>query len=466
MKQSILTLILVITLVTVLTTALLSGCGNTEPVTAISASFESGSIGKVAKISDTVWDLYLKDDNNNAELPASWRSWWYVKLENPNQNETTQITLKNSGWPYYYLPVYSYDQQQWHRFTEDEVTQNQNDELIVRKKYAAGSVWIARFYPYTFTDLEKYITTIKNNPYIDVQTPGYSQQGKPIYLFKITDSTVPAAAKKRIFMHARTHPAETSPSFMIEGMIRYLLSGTPEAAELLAGYEFYIFPMQNIDGVIAGNYRATPKSENLEMSWVFDSANPLDLIGDVPPEVSVIQQYAKRLMADGGPPVSMALNLHASNSEPDIGAFFFPHFGTAAKGYSPIETSLWEQQLRFIGNVTARHGENKIEPVPDEGGGSFATKTYPESWWWANYQDHVLAMTLEMTYGRAGYAPRWIEPDDVRDLGASLALGIRDYYDASYVPAKSTAKAAGTVKSRKLKYPELYPPNAPDELKQ
>jgi len=449
-----------------LVTVSLAGCGDVGRATTVSRSFESGSIGNVVKIADTEWELSLADDNNDPTLPASWRSWWYVMMENTVQDAPTKITLKNSGWPYYYLPVYSYDQKEWLRFSESEVTQNANDELIVTKRFDHATVWLARFYPYTFTDLQNYLKTIEGNPYVDIRISGYSQQGKPLYVIKITDPTVPVSGKTRIMMHGRTHPAETSPSFLIEGLIAKLLSGTGEASELLSGYEFYIFPMQNVDGVIAGNYRSTPKSENLEMSWTFDINNPLDLTGDVPPEVAVIHRYATDLMSDGGPPVSMALNLHASNSEPDIRAFFYPHFGPVSLGYSAVETSLWEQQLRFIGTVATHYGADMIEPVPDDGGGSFATKTYPESWWWCNYQDRVLAMTLEMTYGRAGYAPRWIAPDDVRDLGVSLVLGIRDYYAGSGAPAKSVLKATGAIENRTLKYPGLYPPKAADELKE
>lgn len=453
-----------------LVAGLLAGCGDhadEQPAATVSSSFESGSIGEITRISDTEWELSIKNDNNNPELPASWRSWWYVKMEHLRLDAPTQITIKNSGWPYYYLPVYSYDQETWYRFSEDEVTQNLHDELILQKKFEHETAWIARFYPYTFTDLKKYMQSIKGSPYIDIQTPGYSQEGRPIYAFKITDSTVPAAGKKRIFMHARTHAAETPPSFLLEGMIHYLLSGSQAAAEILSGYELYVFPMQNVDGVVAGNYRSTPKSENLEMAWTFDSKNPLDLVGYVPPEVAIIHQYAKSLMSDGGPPVTMALNLHASNSEPDIRPFFFPHFGTTSQGYSPLEASLWEKQLLFINRMATRHGVDKLEPVPDEGGGSFAGKTYPESWWWANYQDTVMAMTMEMTYGRAGYTPRWIEPNDLRNLGVSLALSIRDYYDGSLPPAASMLQSSGVTKRMKtLKYPELYPPKAMNELKE
>jgi hypothetical protein len=447
---------------------LLAGCGDGAtcglPAT-VSASFESGSIGTVTRVRDSEWELYIADDNNDAALPASWRSWWYVRMDTLAPDTPTKITIKNSGWPYSYLPVYSYDRVAWHHFSEEEVTRNQGKEIVITKRFDRGTVWIARFYPYTFTDLERYLSTVKHSPYVDIQVPGYSQQGKPIYLMKITDPDVPVSEKKRILIHARTHPAETPPSFLIEGMIRFLLSGDREAAAMLARFEFHIFPMQNVDGVIAGNYRSTPKSENLEVMWLFDSANPLELSGAIPPEVAILHRYAKKLMTDGGPPVSVALNLHASNSEPDIRPFFYPHFGPLILGYSPVEASLWEKQLRFIDTVATRYGADMIEPVPDEGGRGFAGATYPESWWWANFRDQVMAMTMEMTYGRAGYAPGWIEPNDLRDLGVSLAFSIRDYFDEAVAPTKSVRRATKAVGDRKLAYPELYPPHAADELK-
>ncbi len=436
-----------------------------NPAATVSEDFESGSIGEITKLSDTEWELYLADDNDNQDLPDSWRNWWYVKMENLRPDTTTEITLKNRGWPYYYLPVYSYDQVEWSRFTEDEVSQNTDGELLMRKQFTNQAVWIARFYPYTFTDLENYMTSFGGSPFINIQTPGYSQAGKPIYLFKITNPEVPDANKKRIFMHARTHPAETPSSFLIEGMIDYLLSSAPEASEILSGFEFYIFPMQNVDGVSVGNYRSTPSTENLEVMWYYDSNNPLILTGDAPQEVEIVHQYAKNLMTDGGPLVSMALNLHASNSEPDILPFFYPHFGPESRGYSAIEASLWEKQISFISSIATHHGFDMIEPIPEEGGRSFASKTYPESWWWVNYQDEVLAMTMEMTYGRSGYSPRWIEPDDLRNLGPSVILSIRDYYDDNFTPSQFLLKAGRDARKASLKYPELYPPDAVDELK-
>lgn len=429
----------------------------------VSTYFESGSIGEIVKNSGTNWELYLADDNNNHELPETWRNWWYVKMGNITTDSVIEITLKNRGWPFYYLPVYSYNQEDWIRFTEDEVSQNIENELIINKRFYNTTVWIARFYPYTLTDLEKYIDGVSGNQNIETQIAGYSQNGKPIYVFKLTDFNYPDSDKKRIFMHARTHPAETPPSFVLEGMIDFLLSGSSEALEILSGFEFYIFPMQNVDGVSVGNYRSTPLSQNLEVMWYYDTDNPLVLTNDAPTEVQLIHQYAENLMSDGGPQISIALNLHASNSEPDVRTFFYPHFGTEALGYTTEEASLWEKQISFISSFATHFGANMIEPIPSEGGNSFAAKTYPESWWWVNYKDQVMAMTMEMTYGRAGYEPRWIGTDDLRNEGKDLALGIRDYFDPFFIPAPMLSTRDNDT--RILEYPELYPPADPDELK-
>ncbi len=449
--------------------ALIGSCSKKSveeiPETEISSNFESGSIGEVTKESDHKWVLALKNDNDNPDLPERWRNWWYVRMDHVSQSVPTEIRIKNRGWPYYYTPVYSYDQENWFRFTEEEVTQNEDNELLINKKFEHLRVWIARFYPYTFSHLEIFIEEWNTHPSLKIQTAGKTQENRIIYLLTISDFDVDIENKKRVIMHARTHPAETPPSFLLEGMIDFLLSGSSEAKEILKTHEFSIFPMQNVDGVISGNYRSTPLSENLEVMWYYDTDNPVNLKPEAPQEVSVIHQYAKELMSDGGPPVSLALNLHASNSEPDIRTFFYPHFGTLEQGYSEAEASLWGKQIAFINSLAMHLGSDMIEPTTEEGGSSFASKTYPESWWWVNYQDQVMAMTMEQTYGRAGYAPYWVQPDDMRAMGVHVALGIRDYFNGKS-GSNEFIKWANTASEGILKYPHLYPPRAKDELKE
>lgn len=434
--------------------------------TAVTDSFESGNIGVINRINDTVWNLYIGDDNDDHSLPASFRAWWSIRMDHVKKGAELEVSVQNSGWPYFYIPVYGSTPKEYQRFAVAETNQYPGNRIVVNKKFEDSTVYMSMFYPYTLSDLEDYLQQINGNPFVNIEIAGYSQQGRPLYLLKISDFSVLQTNKKRVFIHARTHPAEIPASFVIEGLINHLISGNAETAAILSGFEFYIIPMQNVDGVVVGNYRTTPNSENLELMWYYDSSDPINLLANSPVEVEIVHQIAKQLMTDGGPPVTMALNLHASASEPDIRPFFFPHFGPEYLGYSSEESSLWDKQLHFIEKVGEHYGENMLEPLPMEGGGSFAGKTYPESWWWVNFRDQVMAITMEMTYGRAGYAPHWVNPDNLRNLGKSLSLAIRDYHSAPVLRHKKSNVTNWENRINELEFPHLYPPAAKDEMKE
>lgn len=408
----------------------------------LSRDFESGSIGEVVHISDYQWELSLADDNDNGALPDDWRNWWYVKIEKLKTDRNTEITIKNRGWSHDYLPVYSYNQIDWFHFQEKEVT-TVGGHLQIDSEFTEETVWLARHFPYTLSDLENYLKTIEANPHIEITTPGFSREKRPLYLIRVSDFSTPVTEKRRIMIHSRTHPAETPSSFLIEGLINFLLSGTAEAQELLADHEFHIFPMQNVDGVTAGNYRTTTANENLEVLWLRTPDSPLSLTAGTPPEITTIHEHAVNLMSDGGPKVSIALNLHAANGAPDLKTFFFPHFGTEEQEYTPEEASLWSKQISFIDEVMDKNGADLFQPVITEGGRTFVKKAYPESWWWANFRDEVMAITLETTYGKSGANHRWSEPEDFRNLGASLAQAIGSYDENS--PAFPSPRSAGSA---------------------
>lgn len=54
---------------------------------------------------------------------------------------------------------------------------------------------------------------------------------------------------------SRVHPGEAQSSWVVQGIIEFLLSDDPTAVRLRQQYIFKIVPMLNQDGVIFGNYR-------------------------------------------------------------------------------------------------------------------------------------------------------------------------------------------------------------------
>ena len=65
------------------------------------------------------------------------------------------------------------------------------------------------------------------------------------------------ADRKCIIISARVHPGESNSSFIMEGIIEFVLSNEKEARILRDNYVFKIIPILNPDGVIVGNYRTS-----------------------------------------------------------------------------------------------------------------------------------------------------------------------------------------------------------------
>jgi hypothetical protein len=446
----------------------------------VTSSFESGNIGTVESNGDSAWDFYLRNDNNNASLPKTWRNWWYAKVQKRDSSSAgteslfdLDITWTNRGWPFYYLPVYSYDQKTWTRFQEQDVSLEtpSKDLRVVRKgsnAFTQHTVWLARFYPYTFTDLEAYAQTIQSSPYVSISVAGKTQQQRNIYQWKITNPSIADSNKTGVILHARTHPAETTGSFLVEGLVQYWLS--EEGQNDLDRFVFYVFPMHNVDGVVAGNYRTTPKSENLENMWYRSPQNPINLTEQAPQEVQVLRDAFVHILEQQK--VTIALNLHGSNSDTQIGTFFFPHFGTSSQGYAESEAKLWDDQIRFIETLRQEATDFPIEPNPSEGTGSFATKYFPESWWWTNYKDTVMALTLENTYVKSGKGGRWILPEDLRELGGHLGRAIKEYHEPPNASKRGLHSAplnsdgGAEFEKRKAAYLGVYPPALEGEGKE
>jgi hypothetical protein len=69
------------------------------------------------------------------------------------------------------------------------------DELTMEKRFDASTVWVARFYPYTFSNLKAYIQSAAHIPHMAVTTPGATQDGYPIRLLTLTDFDVSPTEK-------------------------------------------------------------------------------------------------------------------------------------------------------------------------------------------------------------------------------------------------------------------------------
>ena len=195
-------------------------------------------------------DDNYKEDNNISPNNI-------LNLEkNSSSNLDNILNNQNEGMKYHTL-TFSFDVSQ----------------ITTKNKY----IYFSYCYPYSFSQLDSYLSSLNN--YKDIlrfDEIGKSLEGNSLHMLIITnftDSFDELANKKSIIFTARVHPGESNGSYVIQGVIEYLLSNEPGAKNLRKNFIFKIVPMLNPDGVIRGNFRMNILGKDLNRMWDEPSEN-------------------------------------------------------------------------------------------------------------------------------------------------------------------------------------------------
>jgi hypothetical protein len=259
---------------------------------------------------------------------------------------------------------------------------------------------------YTYDSLQNSLTRWRQNPLMRVDSIGRSVQNRP--LWRITVGEQSGAVKPRIYVHARTHPAEVQAFYVLREMLTFVTdtSSTADgtlAAALRRDFIFQFMPMYNPDGVQLGRGRLNANNVDIESNW-----NKATL----EPEVAALKATFQALStgpAEGR--IRVALNLHSDQF--NCTRFFFYH---EAAGTSTAYAAL---EKEYITGVRSYFIEG-IEPwnYITSWGGGFASQ-YPESFWWLTRGAEVMALTYEDTNCPGA--------GDFYRTGRALALGSAEY---------------------------------------
>jgi hypothetical protein len=210
-------------------------------------------------------------------------------------------------------------------------------------------------------------------------------------------------------------------------MINSLLS--KQSRKILDSLIFNIVPILNPDGVESGTSRNNIGGENLEESWKRDKDNDRLLDTACPLEVLALNQLLLSFM-DSVPKVIAAVNLHSFNAPYALKAtpFIFSNFRDWNK-YNSTGKSLWIKQAKFLKFLNENYCLPIIGRSNPKTTNRIEDKEFPESWWWTNFKDSVMAVTLESTpemvycEGLNG-----INEANLR-LGDALAKALIDYFN-------------------------------------
>jgi hypothetical protein len=247
-----------------------------------------------------------------------------------------------------------------------------DEELALHMKAELGGNW-GYGYDSLLIDLGRW----SQSPYVTIDSIGASVQNRALWQLTIT-SDVPARnlQKRTVFVHARTHPGEVQSFWVTNELINLLISEDPFSQFIRDNCTFYIIPMYNPDGVELGFPRENAHGIDIESNW---NTNPIE------PEVAVLKGRFTELMTSPEP-IEVALNMHSAYVCKRY--FVYHHENGTSVPYTQLEQD-------FINGIRY-YFLNGIEPwyyfVSWIGG---TPLVYPESWFWTNFAEAVMALTYE-----------------------------------------------------------------------
>jgi len=269
---------------------------------------------------------------------------------------------------------------------------NFNENYIATIEYGYDSL---------LTKLEEW----RQCPYIKIDSIGASVLGRTIWMLTIKGKQNHFLPIYRVTIHARTHPNEVQSEMLTHRIIEYLIKDS-EFGELLRDrFEFNIVPMYNPDGVELGYGRQNANKIDLERNWFTDPPEP---------EVNAIRNKYLEFM-ESFLPISIALNMHGdSGAKKDY--FVIHHENGTSAQFVEDQKRLYTAVSNYYKNgiadwdysITWKEGNPLI---------------FPESWFWVNYAEDVMALTFEKIVTETA--------NDVQYDSSAFALlnGMIDYFD-------------------------------------
>ena len=218
----------------------------------------------------------------------------------------------------------SCDELNWTR-VEDVESDADNWTLHLHLTLTSTVFFVSVNYFYTVRMYRALQEAMSDAKFTEEKVIGLSRDGQKIYLYKVTDPSVPTEEKQIVYMQGAQHCCEFGGPHLLDALLRYLNSGTKEVQALLRKYEFHITPVVSVADWAAGNVNVLLADPNT----IWDTLHT--------PEVKAIDSYLKSL--DKKP--ALLLDLH--NARRNI---------ILIGDYLPAEQV--EEQLRFAALLLER----------------------------------------------------------------------------------------------------------------
>ena len=178
-----------------------------------------------------------------------------------------------------------------------------DNRLVFRVRPATGSLCLARLEPYRISDLDRLIAEIHAYALVEIETIGQSVEGRDLEIIRVGRLDAP----RRFLIRARSHPWEPGGNWVVQGLIRALLSDDGANRDRLGRFNVAIMPMAAKDGVARGWTRFNSNGMDLNRDWE-EPADP-----GPAPENAALERWLESEIEAGRKP-DLEIDLHNDNS--------------------------------------------------------------------------------------------------------------------------------------------------------
>jgi hypothetical protein len=278
---------------------------------------EGGNLRRAIKVYPFEYDLILRPDINTR---GNTTQWFYFTVSNMRRDVSYKLNIINlvkptslfsdgmqpvvfsekestaqgAGWTrsgedvcYYENIITRSDGQRYHTAT-----------FTLRFQHDEDTVHVAYCYPYTYTDLQRYLKDLEDDPQRRLRFRRrqlcQTLAGNSCDVITITsfdDNPEALRGRRGVVLSSRVHPGESNSSWMMKGAIDFLTGNTLDAKILRDNFVFKVVPMLNPDGVINGNDRCSLAGVDLNRVW--DAPNKKSH-----PTIFHTKQMIRRLIED------------------------------------------------------------------------------------------------------------------------------------------------------------------------
>jgi len=186
--------------------------------------------------------------------------------------------------------------------------------------HSNDTVFLSYCYPFSYTELQGYLHTLQLVPVIQSrnilrrQLLCRTRLGNKVDLLTVTNfNSALGVIRERpiVILSARVHPGEVNASWIMKGIIDFLLSKNHIAYELRNRFVFKIIPCLNPDGVVCGNHRCGLSGVDLNRQYM----NPSQFHH---PSIYHLKRLVSGISADSSRKIFLVCDLHGHSQLTNI----------------------------------------------------------------------------------------------------------------------------------------------------